>query len=790
MNKDFFPRIEDALSEADELTRLDRDDSHDRAVISAFYNGRPTMSETEAEREGITELTNHLFGYDSINQAKSQLSSIYSVNNEVWHVELPEAPVQVRQEWEQRLSKKWNEILKRSGRLKPEYESICGDATLYGRGTFFFRDRYGWCPRHCEPLVPRRAGVRPDEIPYVMMRQDITLRDLERNYRAAKRGNAPGWKAESLEKIIGAMMESIAPGTGVLSSLTATDYDSPEEVEHDRQGGVVTSEAGRTLIPVYYIYTSRPKEEGCPWDLTIMLRQTSMPRAGGKMEHLDPVLFDQERFVTKACHFLHPFFMDSNIGGRVSWHRVMGLGRLNYDTDVDVEEFFNEAMQGAKENVRRLYQVANSADIEMMDRWLAGGKYSNVLPEGVNIAQAQQNPNFQYAFSVIDMLKQNSARHAAASISNNRGERGANELEVQALERQGRNAQVLANRISEWYDNMDSLGMEVFRRFIQPGAINVDEGYWEIREFHRYLDEEAGIPIDWLRHSKKGQPPKYIIRTNRSAGEGDRVRQVMVNRMLLERLPLFSPEAQEIIKRRVVASETNDYDFAEQIVPIEQKPPGDQIARANVENQSALLRGIADYVPPINSDDIHGVHVPEHLGALQALNAKGASEGWKPTDAAGFRSIGAHAAAHLQLIEQADPNMAREGMDALQQLAREAQEHEANMQQQMEAQQVSPMDQAKMQKMEHDAAMNERKQMALEEHRAAALDLSERKAASAEMQGAGNLALQEQQLSAKVVGDASKQADKRISEREKMAETRRQQAIQGEASGKTPGKSE
>lgn len=790
MNRDFFPTIDDALSEGDELVKRDRDDSHDRAIISAFYNGRSTMGADQATREGISEITNHLFGYDTLNQAKTQLAAVYSQPDHVWAVDLPDAPPEVKDEWQMLLTKKFNEILRRAGKFKPEYDSLCGDATLYGRGSLYFRDDYSWCPRHCEPLVPRKSGQRPDEIPYIFMRDQISLRDLHRFHRMATRNGHPGWKAKELKVWIDMLTGNIAPGVGAISTSGTSAFDDPAELENDRQEGAIPADNGRVMLPVYFLYTSRPKEEGCPWDLTIIPRNTeavkSMIRGRGQADRvLNAPIFDQEKFYRASKHFIHPFFLDANIGGRATWHRVRGLGRLNYETDVDVEEFFNEAMTGAKESVRRLYATESSADIEMLERFMADNEWSNILPPGVQVAQVQQNPNFQYAFSVLEILRQNSAKKGAGAIGNSRGERAANELEVQALERQGRNAQVLAHRMSEWYQSLDALGCEVFRRFVQQGAIPSDEGYWEIKEFQDWC-EQKGIPLDYLRYSRKGESQRYEIKTNRSAGEGDRVQQVMVNRMLLDRIHLFSPQAQEIIKRRVVASETNDYELAKHLVPEQQEPPGDQVARANNENDAALLRGIAGYVPPLNKDDIHGVHVPEHIGALEALNAKGEAQGWEPMDAAGFQSIGAHAMAHVQQIAGSDKNMARQFEQAIQELARMAQEHEANMQQRMAAQEVTPMDQAKMEKMQHDAAMEERKQQALEEHRAASLDLAERKAADTGATAAGNLALQEQQLAAKERSDTLNRVDSEVARREQMAETRRQQTVQGEATGKTP----
>src|SRR5687767_1589010 len=64
--KPYFKNHEAMLAEADTLVAEDRWDAEDRATIQDFYNGRETMTKAEAEARGAQNVTNHLFGYDSI----------------------------------------------------------------------------------------------------------------------------------------------------------------------------------------------------------------------------------------------------------------------------------------------------------------------------------------------------------------------------------------------------------------------------------------------------------------------------------------------------------------------------------------------------------------------------------------------------------------------------------------------------------------------------------------------------------------------------------------------------
>jgi hypothetical protein len=134
-------------------------------------------------------------------------------------------------------------------------------------------------------------------------------------------------------------------------------------------------------------------------------------------------------------------------------------------------------------------------------------------------------------------------------------------------------------------------------------------------------------------------------------------------------------------------------------------------------------------------------HVPEHFGGMQGLLAIGQAKGWTQIELAAFKALGSHSAMHIQAVkaikEQAD--VANQMMHALEGIAKQGQEFANNLAQ-------SEQDEAeakKMELMERNQMLKERGQVALEQHRAAALDLSKRKQASKEVVEAQRLANEE-----------------------------------------------
>lgn len=737
----FFASHDEMLSEADMLIREDQPDSEDRAVISSFYNGRQTMTDAEAENQGVTELTNHLFGYDSMVTAKTQIESIFIKPPQVWSFKLPGVPIQVRQKWELSLNRNFNEVIKNSGRMKPEIKTLAGDLTLFGNACPMYRDQRDWCPKVMRPLVPRGTGTVAPAVEYAVVPSYLSLGDLMRAYERVKRlrksGTKYDWQGDALSAAIDTLKGNINLGTSIITNAR----QPADEVQQNFQETKRWYAQYRTRLPVYYVYTSHPDRKGTPADLTILARYspTQINEAGKASMSLPVCLYERSEIFDRANQWICPMFIDASLDGEMTWHRVMGLGRLNYDSDVDVEQFFNDAMTGSRENLRRTYKVASQGDWELVQRWNNGEFASNVLPPGVDLAEAAKNPNFQYAQQTLAMLRAASAKNAGSSSG--AFEQRDNELQVQALERQSRNAETMGTRISDVYDGFDSMGTESFRRMCATLPLPVDPGYEEVMEFQDRIRRD-GVPVEILRQLLDDGPQSISVYTNRTVGDGNKVRAIMVNQMLMQRISYFSPEAQQLILRRVTADDTQDYQLAEQLVPYEPKPDPNQVERANGENDSCMLRGITGYVPPHNQDDLDAVHLVEHFGGMQALLAKGnAQKGWDMMDATAFKAMGSHCALHISIIQK-NPEakgMATALMQQLQGLARQGQEFLNNLQQQAQKQEVDPVEQAKMQIQQQKLQLDTRKQVALEDHRKAVLALNTRKAGSGEVMAAAQL---------------------------------------------------
>lgn len=723
----YFKDVEAAISSVGNLVTEDSDSHIDRQILANFYNGRELMTESEAEDENISTIVNHLFGYNDLNGFKLQLANIYNGGDVLWNLEIEGPPETVpdRQEHQLQMSAAIDTAIKRSRRFKPEYNATCGDLVLHGRGVLMYRDNYDWCPQLSHLYVPKNTAPVARAVPYAFAADDIPYSTLQEHLRHAKANpDSTKWNVSELSRLVEYLEEN-----GHLSTSAQTDTFGGEHKQQaentDEQMG--TDESTALEVPVWYVYEVDHTDPLLPVDLRIITRYNITDAANNENTKIPEnfLLFDEEHHFAQAEHWLHPFFMDVEIGGKPSWHSATGIGQLNYERDTDVEEFFNLAMDGAKDKMRQKWKILDGASRDKIQRFFH--EKTDLVPEGVEAVELKSDPGYQHSFQIIQMLRQLSSEESGSGTQN-QGTK-SDELEIQASERQQRMGFQVSARIEDIYDCMDDLGSEIVRRFIN---IVLDEERTGFREINEFREEMKGRQIPYEEYGKQndhGRMPLIQVKTSRSSGDGSETQKSQTNQALMSWIGLFGPEAQELIKRKVVRDITRDPDFAKAIVPFEKKPDPDQVARARTENTAAIERGITGFVPERSKDDVDGVHMPEHQNALQAFVLKGRTKTFfDEGEAKGFEALATHQMVHVKSAAGADQTkeMSNKFMQELQQLTREAEALKKQGEQQKEKEKIDPVKAQELQLKRETLDFQKQQQMDLVEDRGRRAGLDER----------------------------------------------------------------
>jgi hypothetical protein len=748
--EDYFSDCGLLLTEADQLLKEDASDAYDRSLIQAFYNGQRIKSEEEAKNEDSESLINHLFGWSSMARAASRIEA--PINQPIiWRLEFPSIPINIRKNIEHKATKKFNEILHESGRLRQPIRSIAGEATLHGRGCLAHTDQTTWWPKFIDPLVPRGTRACRDDVPYIIVPSSMNRRELENALRMSS-SEGSSWNKKAVEQAIKAIKSNVG-GSGSGHSINRT---TPAEEQSAKAQATDVSTINRLNLPVYFCYVSNPSKPSNPWDIVIIPRYNSSHKTAilGKSKdesEIDLKLYHGRGIFECVEQMLHPMFLEANIGGDLQWHNTIGMGRIAFESDQDYEDGFNTMMASIKETMRRLYAVSATADRDELNRFLT--ETHNLIPEGVTMVEVPKLPNYQHIMGALGMLS-NHSRKLAASSSGGQDDFD-DELQIQAQERQQEQQEMLSRRMSNIYAFFKPLGCEIVRRFFVAPVNDDSDGYKEVMEFRDYMVELVGADgFDELKWEKNGYLVNVRVKTVKAQGDGDRQQAMQGNRNVMAQAHRLSPERQQDALRNFIATETNDAEMADYLVPQSELPDEAQAWAARSENTAAHEYGLTGQPIPINATDLPVRHIPIHFMGIEALLKIGEKEGWEEQDLAAFMALGAHAAAHVMQIK-AVPEMREQAnklMQALQQFARRGKEFQNNMMAFQKSKELTPLEQATIQeKGIKSRAMVEK--IAMSKQKAAKTqDMHERKFALQQEDSAFNREAKARELALKTTG--------------------------------------
>lgn len=730
----YFKTVQDALGAASNLVEEDRDPYNDRQILANFYNGREIETEAEGEDSNSPSLVNHLFGYNALNGFKLQVGAVYNSGDYIWNVKSvgDEIPVSDRGSHSAVISAALDKAIKRSRRYKPEHRAMAGEVVLHGRCVLMHMDTMDWCPRVTHCYVPAGTPQLATAVPYAFVASSIKYHELREHLRHSQ--NNPGqthWNSNELGKLLKYMEKNGALTVSNESNRLNEEQEQQSENQYDQ---MATDRSTAMELPVWYIYEVDHKNPDLPVSLKIVTRydisetrrdiQNTMPA--------NSMIFSHEDKYKRVEQWIHPVFMDTEIGGKATWQSVTGIARLNYDRDGDVEEFFNLAMEGAKDKMRTKWMVADGASREKLQRFFA--EKQDMVPEGVTPVENRSDPGYQHSFNVINILRQLSKEDSGGGNTNLGAE--GEELEIQAAERQQKAGFQVASRMDDVYEAMDSYGHEILRRFLAADISKDRIGYAEINRFRKELESE-GVPIAlYSKTDENGELVNLEIKTSRAAGDGSESGKRLTNQSLMSSLGLYSAEAQELIKRKNIRDLTRDPDFAKEVVPFEPKVDPDQLARARNENTAALQRGVTGFIPEISNDDLDQVHSGEHQNALDAHVMMGRIKGFfDQAEGKGFESLATHQMTHVRRMQQADVNgeMANQFFQELQKQTREAEALIKQGEQKVESDKIDPMEVRKADQKDRELGQKDRVQDSLEKDRQARNSIDSREAAVKEV---------------------------------------------------------
>lgn len=688
-----FKKPKAILQEIGQMELAEANRREDRALVSSFFNGAPPISDAEAEELGFTININHLFGYTDLSNASDQMFSTFTKPTHLFTVEMRDAPAGKALDWGMKAQTAATRVLRKVRSFKPQMQGATGDATMHGEAVLHFVNRTFPLPKQAplsKFLVPADTSMDVSELTHCAREGEIGLRKLH----AIARDKCEGWNIGNVNRLLRKIYGEQSPGIG--EGLTDNGFDGKnlEEMEYQRQQNSAVDEKRKTAWKVYYFYQKRCDLRHEPICCTIILKDTEN---GVKEEADNLVLYESEECYSGWSNIIHPIFMDCIIGGEMKWHRVLGLGHLNYALNQSIETLICRAQQATLEGSMNLWEASDTVGREEMQQILL--KHNGIVPQGLSLVQNRFQPNFAGILEMIQFYRQQGSKNARGTTPNN-GDRN-DQLEIQAQAEMNQAASISNNRSGLFYDFLDPMWAEVWERLTNPCIEPEDDGYSIVMDFQAEMESEA---IDLYRL----QPHNCTIAATRLVGDGVRAKELSIATFLTANRQMFAPEVQPEITRTITALAIDNYALAERFTPMQTQPDSPQQMRALDEN-SAMLSQRVEVKP--KAEDIDALHVTQHFPAMELLlndAMQFQKAAFTPPQAQAFMLIGRHVAKHIERIEgkalntKDDKNreMARGFMEHLTQVAAMGDKMLKNMQQMAEASQQEPPDPVEMAKLQ------------------------------------------------------------------------------------------
>jgi hypothetical protein len=676
------------IEEIRKMRTAENNRREDRATVSAFFNGQPPLTDEEAADLGFTVNVNHLFGYTDLDRAKEQLYSLYTKPTTLFDVQLHVAPPGKRSDWSMKARTAATRVLKKIDWFDSQYEGAAGDAALHGEAVFYHPNKTFPLPRQAplaRVLVPEEAGTDPNDLTHFAIEADLAPRHLTQYGKS----EAKGWKQSAITACLRYIYDAPEDGRPI-------DWENIENAEYRRQENSSNEQRRKPGIDVIFFFQQRCDKPGTPYDLTIIYDPAKTAVKGQDTIDDDCVLYECESRYENVKQFIHPFFMDCIIGGESKWHRVLGLGHLNYQLNHAIELMINRIQQGGIEASMNLWQAKDANTREAIEEIML--RHNGVIPEGMNLVPNRYAANFGGLLEVVQFFRQQGGKNAQGTTPNN-GDKN-DQLEVQAMFEQNQAASSLGNRSAKWYRRKDFMWQETWRRLTNPYITSDEPGYSEVLDFQAEMERER-IPLWWL------QPQNAEITAVRIVGDGLRQKELSIVQYLTTNRAQYAPEIQPRITRLCTALALDNHVLAEELTPMKEEEPGDPLD-PKVEN--TIMRDEREPLMP-HAADIDEQHVLAHFKAMDVMLRDAAEfqqSSFTPQQAKAFVVIGGHTAAHIKRIEsrgqaqqsKEEIDKSRQFNEQLNQFAKFGDKMKNNMEQTQAGQKPEPMSDTEHAKMQ------------------------------------------------------------------------------------------
>ncbi len=397
--------------------------------------------------------------------------------------------------------------------------------------------------------------------------------------------------------------------------------------------------------------------------------QPNMPgltngKFSGKLNQNDYAFFSQSQY----REMKEAFKIFTFTPGERYLHGLKGIGHRIFNTVEGMTQLDNSLMDALRRGSTVLVRTraGKNRDLKQI-QFMHGGFVDVGESEFIqNLMGANLAPNVQGVQYFRSKLEANNNISGAFMNSPDGKPRTLGEVRFQAT----KEARVQKNRIAHYYEQLDYLFREIFRKMLKNKSDPVVKRMME-------RCEQRGVPKEFFELSRanegqNGLPDHMDITATRASGSGSQVADQIETQTMMQILPVLGEKGREAVVEDFIAA-NRGYRYIDRYYPQEDREnsPSDEESTASVENNQ-LEKG---EMVVVGNDQNHAIHAKSHLARLQQI-AQGFNEAEMSAREAGsetpqidagqygnyslfevdiaFQTVGPHFVRHLLFLSQ-DP---------------------------------------------------------------------------------------------------------------------------------------
>jgi hypothetical protein len=614
-----------------------------RARINNLFNGAPPFEDDEANKVNVNPLTGTKIAHD----ARAQFYAAFLKPAKYFDARTDSGPRHKRNLYSSIVTHDMNKIMKKSMTYYETFRSKFALDVLHGIGPGVWRNQDKWCPDALgidDIGIPANTLLTMENLPFFYIYRSYTAPELRRLTRGDKN---PGWNMPLVDRCI----EWIDAETTALMGTRWPEVWSPEKTSErvKSDGGFYASDQVPTIDCFdFYFLDEEGSESG--WKRRIILDSWSTPQyVGGKPSMSNDkrkewaagqFLFDSgKRIYSRELSQVMSFqFADLSSVAPFRYHSVRSLGFLTYAVCHLQNRLYCRFSEATFEALMNYFRVKSSDDAERALKIELANR--GFIDESVQFIP--QSERWQVNANFIELGMNENRRiletHASAYTQQQTNTPGDRKTKFQVMAEASQTAALVSSALNQAYQYQEFEYREIFRRFCKNNSTDP-----QVRDFRARILRK-GVPASAL------DPESWEIEPNRVMGAGNKTMEMAISEQLMQMRPLYDPEPQREILRKVTLAITDDADLALALVPEQPLKISDSVHDAQLA-MGSLMQGLP---VALKTGQNHKEYIMVMLKELEMLIMKYENgQGMAPPEKIeGFQNVAMHVAEHLKVLDQ------------------------------------------------------------------------------------------------------------------------------------------